>query len=60
MKEHWKAALLVMITIYISLLAPVQTGAPVLAEALAFQGAPVSYRIFGIAPDPASAPAPAG
>ena len=28
-------------------------------EALAFQGAPVSYRILGIAPDPASAPAPA-
>ena len=49
-----------MITIYISLLAPVQTGAPVSNEALAFQGAPVSYRILGIAPDPASAPAPAG
>ena len=49
-----------MITIYISLLAPVQTGAPVLDEALAFQGAPVSYRILGIAPDPDPAPAPAG
>ena len=49
-----------MITIYITLLAPAQTGAPVLAEALVFQGAPVRYRIFGIAPDPASAPASAG
>ena len=55
-----KGALLGMIALYTSLLAPVPTGAFVLAEALALQGAPVSNRILGIAPDPASAPAPAG
>ena len=53
-------ALLAMIALYTLLPAPVPTGAPVIAEALAFKGAPVSYWILRIAPDPASAPAPAG